>query len=94
MDDLQAKLTHSKREYKTALKNLEMISDEIHERRRSVGLRERGVGSEGDGITGDDITNFKIESDGISSKFILISGITDHAKNLKSSVPNVTALLF
>ncbi|KAM9489368.1 SH3 domain-binding protein 5b isoform 1-T2 [Clarias gariepinus] len=68
VDDLQTKLTHSKEEYKTALKNLEMISDEIHERRRSVaiGFRERGVGSEGDGITGDDITNFKMESDGIS----------------------------
>ncbi|KAI5106469.1 SH3 domain-binding protein 5 [Silurus meridionalis] len=68
VDDLQTKLTHSKGEYKTALKNLEMISDEIHERRRSlaIGLRERGVGSEGDGVTGDDITNFKMESDGIS----------------------------
>ncbi|KAB5586438.1 hypothetical protein PHYPO_G00001600 [Pangasianodon hypophthalmus] len=68
VDDLQAKLTHSKGEYKTALKNLEMISDEIHERRRclAIGLRERGVGSEGDGVTGDDITNFKMESDGIS----------------------------
>lgn len=70
MDDLQTKLTHSKGQYKTALKNLEMISDEIHERRRSlaIGLRERGVGSEGDGVTGDDITNFKMESDGISSE--------------------------
>ncbi|XP_017336741.1 SH3 domain-binding protein 5b isoform X1 [Ictalurus punctatus] len=68
VDDLQAKLTHSKGEYKTALKNLEMISDEIHERRRSlaIGFRERGVGSEGDGVTGDDITNFKMDSDGIS----------------------------
>ncbi|KAK3551042.1 hypothetical protein QTP70_011509 [Hemibagrus guttatus] len=67
VDDLQTKLTYSKGEYKTALKNLEMISDEIHERRRSIGMRERGVGSEADGVTGDDITNFKMESDGISS---------------------------
>ncbi|KAG7336267.1 hypothetical protein KOW79_000960 [Hemibagrus wyckioides] len=66
VDDLQTKLTYSKGEYKTALKNLEMISDEIHERRRSIGMRERGVGSETDGVTGDDITNFKMDSDGIS----------------------------
>ncbi|KAF5896162.1 SH3 domain-binding protein 5, partial [Clarias magur] len=68
VDDLQTKLTLSKGEYKTALKNLEMISDEIHERRRSlaIGFRERGVGSEGDGVNGDDLTNFKMESDGIS----------------------------
>ncbi|KAL7874751.1 hypothetical protein SRHO_G00057210 [Serrasalmus rhombeus] len=68
VDDLQAKLTQAKGEYKTALKNLEMISDEIHERRRTsaIGPRERGVGAEGDGVTGDDLTSFKIESDGIS----------------------------
>ncbi|XP_072535002.1 SH3 domain-binding protein 5b [Salminus brasiliensis] len=68
VDDLQAKLTRAKGEYKTALKNLEMISDEIHERRRSstIGPRERGVGAEGDGVSGDDLVSFKIESDGIS----------------------------
>uniref|UniRef100_A0A8B9HGT8 SH3 domain-binding protein 5 n=1 Tax=Astyanax mexicanus TaxID=7994 RepID=A0A8B9HGT8_ASTMX len=68
VDDLQAKLTQAKGEYKTALKNLEMISDEIHERRRSstIGPRERGVGAEGDGVSGDDLVSFKIESDGIS----------------------------
>lgn len=84
VDDLQAKLTHSKGEYKTALKTLEMISDEIHERRRSlaIGLRERGVGSEGDGVTGDDITNFKMESDGISSEYTLISEIMDSATSM------------
>ncbi|TSK16116.1 SH3 domain-binding protein 5 [Bagarius yarrelli] len=63
---LGTKLTYSKAEYKKALKNLELISDEIHERRRSIGMRERGVGSESGGATGDDITNFKMESDGIS----------------------------
>lgn len=48
-----------------------MISDEIHERRRnsSIGPRGRGVGAEGDSVSGDDISNFKMESDGISSKF-------------------------
>uniref|UniRef100_A0A8C1SZC7 SH3 domain-binding protein 5 n=1 Tax=Cyprinus carpio TaxID=7962 RepID=A0A8C1SZC7_CYPCA len=55
-------------EYKSALRNLEMISDEIHERRRSSGIgpRERGVGAEGDGVTGEDLSGFKLESDGIS----------------------------
>uniref|UniRef100_A0A9J8B2D3 SH3 domain-binding protein 5 n=1 Tax=Cyprinus carpio carpio TaxID=630221 RepID=A0A9J8B2D3_CYPCA len=68
VDDLQAKLTQAKGEYKSALRNLEMISDEIHERRRSSGIgpRERGVGAEGDGVTGEDLSGFKLESDGIS----------------------------
>ncbi|XP_054990739.1 SH3 domain-binding protein 5 [Sorex araneus] len=49
VDELQAKLALAKGEYKTALKNLEMISDEIHERRRSsaMGPRGCGVGAEG-----------------------------------------------
>lgn len=71
VDDLQAKLTHAKGEYKSALRNLEMISDEIHERRRSSGMgpRERGVGSEGDGVIGEDLSGFKMDSDGISSEY-------------------------
>ncbi|KAM9353025.1 SH3 domain-binding protein 5b isoform 2-T2 [Symphorus nematophorus] len=68
VDERQAKLSQAKGEYKTALRNLEMISDEIHERRRSsaMGPRGRGVGAEGDSVSGDDISNFKMESDGIS----------------------------
>ncbi|XP_026083543.1 SH3 domain-binding protein 5-like [Carassius auratus] len=68
VDDLQTKLTQAKGEYKSALRNLEMISDEIHERRRSSGIgpRERGVGAEGDGVIGEDLSGFKFESDGIS----------------------------
>lgn len=68
VDDLQTKLTQAKGEYKSALRNLEMISDEIHERRRSLGIgpRERGVGAEGDGGFGEDLSGFKLESDGIS----------------------------
>ncbi|KAK7158015.1 hypothetical protein R3I93_009265 [Phoxinus phoxinus] len=68
VDDLQAKLTQAKGEYKSALRNLEMISDEIHERRRSsvIGPRERGVGAEGDGVIAEDLSGFKMESDGIS----------------------------
>lgn len=68
VDERQAKLSQAKGEYKTALRNLETISDEIHERRRSsaMGPRGRGVGAEGDGVSGDDISSFKMESDGIS----------------------------
>ncbi|KAM4567981.1 SH3 domain-binding protein 5b [Fundulus diaphanus] len=68
VDERQAKLSQAKGEYRTALKNLEMISDEIHERRRSstIGPRGAGVGAEGDGSSGDDISSFKMESDGIS----------------------------
>ncbi|KAM9309098.1 LOW QUALITY PROTEIN: SH3 domain-binding protein 5b [Pholidichthys leucotaenia] len=68
VDERQVKLSQAKGEYKTALKNLEMISDEIHERRRSsaMGPRGRGVGSEGNSVSGDDISSFKMESDVIS----------------------------
>ncbi|XP_035285575.1 SH3 domain-binding protein 5 isoform X2 [Anguilla rostrata] len=68
VDERQAKLALAKAGYRTALRNLEMISDEIHERRRSsaMGPRGRGVGSESDSIAGDDVANFKMESDGIS----------------------------
>lgn len=71
MDELQAKLSLAKGEYKTALKNLEMISDEIHERRRSsaMGPRGRGVGAEGSNSV-EDISACKLESDSISSKSI------------------------
>lgn len=67
VDDLQAKLSLAKGEYKTALKNLEMISDEIHERRRSsaMGPRGRGVGSEGNNSV-EDLSACKLESDTIS----------------------------
>ncbi|XP_064410989.1 SH3 domain-binding protein 5 [Latimeria chalumnae] len=52
VDELQAMLSLAKGEYRTALKNLEMISDEIHERRRStaMGPRGRGVGAEEDNV--------------------------------------------
>uniref|UniRef100_A0A4W5LCA4 SH3 domain-binding protein 5 n=1 Tax=Hucho hucho TaxID=62062 RepID=A0A4W5LCA4_9TELE len=68
VDELQAKLSQAKEGYKTALRNLEMISDEIHERRRNsaMGPRGRGVGADGDCVAVDDIASFKRESDGIS----------------------------
>ncbi|XP_074909884.1 SH3 domain-binding protein 5 isoform X3 [Buteo buteo] len=68
VDDLQAKLALAKGEYKTALKNLEMISDEIHERRRSTAMGPRGcgVGAEGSNISVEDLSASKPESDTIS----------------------------
>ncbi|XP_061442385.1 SH3 domain-binding protein 5 [Rhineura floridana] len=68
VDDLQAKLSLAKGEYKTALKNLEMISDEIHERRRasSMGPRGCGVGAEGNNTSAEDLSVCKLESDNIS----------------------------
>ncbi|XP_073678472.1 SH3 domain-binding protein 5 [Garra rufa] len=68
VDERQTKLTQAKAEYRTALRNLETISDEIHARRRlsAMGPRGRGVGAEDDGSASDDIANFKMESDGIS----------------------------
>ncbi|KAL3064898.1 hypothetical protein OYC64_001013 [Pagothenia borchgrevinki] len=68
VDERQARLSRAKGEYKMALRNLEKISDEIHERRRSssMGPRGRGVGSEGHSVSGDDGSNFKMESDRIS----------------------------
>ncbi|XP_030644723.1 SH3 domain-binding protein 5 [Chanos chanos] len=68
VDERQAKLAQAKAEYRTALRNLEAISDEIHARRRlsAMGPRGCGVGAEGDGSGADDISNFKMESDGIS----------------------------
>ncbi|KFP02539.1 SH3 domain-binding protein 5, partial [Calypte anna] len=68
VDDLQAKLALAKGEYKTALKNLEMISDEIHERRRSIAMGPRGcgVGAEGSNTSVEDLSASKLESDTIS----------------------------
>lgn len=69
MDDLQARLALAKGEYKTALKNLEMISDEIHERRRScaMGPRGCGVGAEGSGAA-EDLLGSKAEPDAVSGE--------------------------
>ncbi|XP_034985822.2 SH3 domain-binding protein 5, partial [Zootoca vivipara] len=68
VDDLQAKLALAKGEYKTALKNLEMISDEIHERRRasSMGPRGCGVGAEGNNTSAENLSVCKLEPDNIS----------------------------
>ncbi|CAB1350618.1 unnamed protein product, partial [Coregonus sp. 'balchen'] len=42
VDEHQAKLTVAKADYRTALRNLETISEEIHARRRSVTMGTRG----------------------------------------------------
>uniref|UniRef100_A0A4X1UXM2 SH3 domain-binding protein 5 n=1 Tax=Sus scrofa TaxID=9823 RepID=A0A4X1UXM2_PIG len=67
VDELQAKLALAKGEYKTALRNLETISDEIHERRRSsaMGPRGRGVGAEGGSTATEDLSG-KPEPDAVS----------------------------
>ncbi|XP_060541838.1 SH3 domain-binding protein 5-like isoform X2 [Pantherophis guttatus] len=68
VDDLQTNLALAKGEYKTALKNLEMISDEIHERRRasSMGPRGCGVGAEGNSTSAEDLSTCKLDSDNVS----------------------------
>ncbi|KAK7819789.1 hypothetical protein U0070_012395 [Myodes glareolus] len=68
VDDLQAKLALAKGEYKAALKSLERISDEIHERRRSnaMGPRGCGVGAEGSSISVEKLSGSKPEPDAIS----------------------------
>nr|XP_033785931.1 SH3 domain-binding protein 5 [Geotrypetes seraphini] len=68
VDELQAKLSLAKGEYKAALRNLEMISDEIHEKRRSstMGPRECGVGAEGSSASIEDLSLCKLEPDTIS----------------------------
>ncbi|XP_056598160.1 SH3 domain-binding protein 5 [Triplophysa dalaica] len=75
VDEHQAKLIQAKAAYRTALNNLETISDEIHARRRlsAIGPRGRGVGAEDDGAHSDDISNFKMESDGLSLSESMIS---------------------
>lgn len=77
MDDLQAKLALAKGEYKTALKNLEMISDEIHERRRSTAMGPRGcgVGAEGSNTSVEDLSASKPESDTVSSEYCLLCDV-------------------
>lgn len=70
VDDLQAKLALAKGEYKAALKSLERISDEIHERRRSnaMGPRGCGVGAEGSITSVENVPASKPEPDAISGE--------------------------
>lgn len=70
VDDLQAKLALAKGEYKAALKSLERISDEIHERRRSnaMGPRGCGVGAEGSIASVENLPVSKPEPDAISGE--------------------------
>lgn len=44
--EAETQLVEAKQEYSQALKNLESISNSIHETRKSLGVRESGVGAE------------------------------------------------
>ncbi|KAM4538898.1 SH3 domain-binding protein 5-like [Odontesthes bonariensis] len=80
VDERQAKVVVAKAEYRTALRNLESISEEIHAQRRSIamGTREQGVGAEGD-EDNEDIANFKMESDGLSMVSVSIDEEGSHS---------------
>ncbi|XP_060914936.1 SH3 domain-binding protein 5-like isoform X2 [Labrus mixtus] len=82
VDERQAKLVVAKAEYRSALSNLESISEEIHAQRRSLamGTREQGVGAEGDGGN-EDIANFKMESDGLSMVSVSIDEEGSHSSS-------------
>ncbi|XP_035489422.1 SH3 domain-binding protein 5 [Scophthalmus maximus] len=82
VDEHQAKLVVAKAEYRAALRNLEIISEEIHAQRRSLamGTREQGVGAEGDGCN-EDIANFKMESDGLSMVSVSIDEEGSHSSS-------------
>lgn len=90
VDELQAKLALAKGEYKTALRNLETISDEIHERRRSsaMGPRGRGVGAEGGSTATEDLSGGKPEPDAVSGEL----GV--HVTCSCSSLPHPPPTLF
>ncbi|XP_028253723.1 SH3 domain-binding protein 5 [Parambassis ranga] len=82
VDERQGKLVVAKAEYRTALRNLESISEEIHAQRRSIamGARGQGVGAEGD-MGNEDITNFKMESDGLSMVSVSIDEEGSHSSS-------------
>lgn len=82
VDERQTKLVAAKAEYRSALRNLESISEEIHAQRRSMamGTREQGVGAEGDGGN-EDIANFKMESDGLSMVSVSIDEESSHSSS-------------
>lgn len=81
VDDLQAKLALAKGEYKAALKSLERISDEIHERRRSsaMGPRGCGVGAEGSITSVENLPGSKPEPDAVSGESGLGVGWGSHS---------------
>ncbi|XP_076006099.1 SH3 domain-binding protein 5 [Genypterus blacodes] len=82
VDERQAKVVVAKAEYRTALRNLESISEEIHAHRRSLamGTREQGVGAEGD-AGNEDIDNFKMDSDGLSMVSVSVDEEGSHSSS-------------
>ncbi|KAK5855359.1 hypothetical protein PBY51_005462 [Eleginops maclovinus] len=87
VDERQAKLVVAKSDYRSALRNLESISEEIHAHRRSLamGTREQGVGAEVDGGN-EDIANFKMESDGLSMVSVSIEEEGSHSSSSEEEI--------
>uniref|UniRef100_A0A8C6SPG0 SH3 domain-binding protein 5 n=1 Tax=Neogobius melanostomus TaxID=47308 RepID=A0A8C6SPG0_9GOBI len=91
VDEHQNKLVIAKTEYRTALRNLESISEEIHAQRRSLalGTREQGVGAEKDS-THEDIDNFKMESDGLSIMSMCLDEEDSHSSSSEEDTETST----
>lgn len=91
VDQHQNKLVVAKAEYRTALRNLESISEEIHAHRRSLalGTREQGVGAEKDS-THEDIDNFKMESDGLSMMSVCLDEEGSHSSSSEEDTDTST----
>lgn len=91
VDERQNKLVVAKAEYRTALRNLESISEEIHAHRRSLalGTREQGVGAEKDS-TNEDIDNFKMESDGLSMMSMCLDEEGSHSSSSEEDTDTST----
>lgn len=93
VDERQNKLVVAKAEYRTALRNLESISEEIHAHRRSLalGTREQGVGAEKDS-TQEDIDDFKMESDGLSMMSMCLDEEGSHSSSSEEDTETSTPL--
>lgn len=91
VDERQNKLVVAKAEYRTALRNLESISEEIHAHRRSLalGTREQGVGAEKES-THEDIDNFNMESDGLSMMSMCLDEDNSHSSSSEEDTDTST----
>ncbi|XP_077599753.1 SH3 domain-binding protein 5 [Stigmatopora nigra] len=83
VDEGQAKLVGAKAEYRAALRRLEIISEEIHAQRRSIGTRGRGVGAELDGPDEED-TSFTMDCDGLSMVSVSICDDDDSEEDAQT----------
>lgn len=91
VDERQNKLVLAKAEYRTALRNLESISEEIHAHRRSLalGTREEGVGAEKDSPN-EDIDDFNMESDGLSMMSMCLDEEGSHSSSSEEDTDTST----